>query len=470
DGALIGNMNNIGKQGDLTMSYSITFNCFNSMKKPAEYSIAASINSLCYIHEKMQWSHKGKHNISKCGACMTLIGPSNTPFQCTVAGFFSMTSEIVDDDIFENVILLDENFYFKIGNRFNSSADLFVQVTAYSGDCNYHQFASLYLLPSKEETTKFMVLNSNRVIEKVIVGSHDYYQQDDHTFEVPYISVGESISLVALSGELINAVRHETTSPVIQAETKFSSRIYSGCNYSPNRQVFLNGTIQGRNPYIAWDFFQLNSDLSVVVINATADGVIFNATHERTTIVLHYPTSIQMNQHFSEIYLTLEYKGIQNFLMTNIALNNRRDTLKHQDSTYIEENVTTIIYKENDHTLRLRCLFNRSIKTYANIISFSFITDIGTQFILKNATLKHRIDFIQPSCNFSSTDCSFTECTTNNSSLFEEGCVPECGSCRSGYKCSSVGKCELEQNQNTRNCSFLARVVLLCLVIVTIIV
>ena len=143
-------------------------------------------------------------------------------------------------------------------------------------------------------------------------------------------------------------------------------------------------------------------------------------------------------------------------------------------STTIEKLPTKYFVENNGKTIHLKVALNTEINTFSN--SITIIHQVKSSNKQKTIELKHA-EFIRrrelqniTQCSIDSMKCFGSQCTVSSSnSLWKEGCIPQCGVCKIGYRCSSSGECILEENKNTRSKAFHDCIILIFCIVIMII-
>ncbi|EDR30031.1 hypothetical protein EDI_190900 [Entamoeba dispar SAW760] len=455
----ISNAKHISELTGIGQYITINEDCMKDIPNYQKESIGHSFGMECWIYEDVSMIHKVSHSISRCGECLELTGPSQTPFNCIVVGTFSVKQECpyTKEDISRMIIVKDSLFKL-ISTSTLESNYVFSQVTVRQADCNFHYPPFLYTLKKNETTVELQILNSVALIEKIVIDENDYLSQPNGRFIVPLQDNLVNIKLISLDGRMCNVNNVNLNSIGLYiAKEQFTIRKVDSCPFMPSTQVYINSTSREQNVFFKWIFNQVNMDYSIKRLIDTDESIHFVAENQRTTLGFGYPTVIKMYELFSLVMVEMEVEGnLPKYAFSTLGHGNQfgKSALDavFVCNTNIPVEVLNTKKDETHYFIRVKLSIPKHCYGYLNVIALTFTTVPGTIFDVKNITLIPKKQREVMECDIESFDCQHTECTESNTinPLFSFGCRPRCGSCRNGLICSS-GKCVKEISYNSRS-------------------
>ncbi|KAL7717380.1 Uncharacterized protein QTN25_005196 [Entamoeba marina] len=428
----LGNIDAIGVEGDTSYQLNEISDCYESIPDSESVVYGKNIKSECYVHNSLKYFHFGEQNINRCGQCLEITGPSSTPYTCMIAGFFDLTNPSNSTEESKHFIVASEEFYFSVANRFESSSLVFSQVTVQAIDCGYNVVPSLHTLNQNQENITIQIVNANTLLERIKIGSVEYFMNELGQFSFPIPTSLVDIQIISYYYDVVGTKTvNFTKTSSLSFPNQFPYEEHTQCAYNPTEIIYDNTTELGNNSFLSWEMFLVDSSLNVYNLTQKQGGVSFESVGIRTTLLFYYFTSVQLSHYYNDVVLDLDISGNASFLMSNIAVNHRRESAN------------------GGSRMQIKVPFNKANHQFANIIAITFETEEYPSFVLNKATL-NKIQDASESCDIDSFDCSENiECST--SKLWSDGCAPYCGTCRIGYSCSDDGQCDTEVNFNQRS-------------------
>ncbi|BFU20648.1 hypothetical protein EHI8A_006200 [Entamoeba histolytica HM-1:IMSS-B] len=437
----------------------INEDCMKDIPDYQKESIGHNFGMECWIYEGVSMIHKVSHSTSRCGECLELTGPSQSPFNCIIVGTFSVKQgcPYTKDDL-SRMIIVKDGLFKLISTSTSESNYVFSQVTVKQADCNFHYPPFLYTLKKNETSVELQILNSAVVIEKIIIDDNDYLSLPNSHFIVPLQDNTVNIKLIAVDGRIcnVNDVNLNLIGLYV-AKEQFTHRKVNSCPFMPSTQVYINSTSREQSSFFKWIFNQVNMDYSIKRLNDTDQSIHFVAENARTTLGFGYPTVIKMYELFSLVIVEMEVEGnLPKYAFSTLGHGNQfgKSALDavFVCNTNIPVEVLNIKKDETHYFIKVKLSIPKHCYGYLNVIALTFVTVPGTIFDVKNITLIPKKQNNVTECGVESFDCQYTECTDSNTinPLFSRGCFPRCGSCRNGLICSS-GKCVKEISYNSRS-------------------
>ncbi|KAL7717428.1 Uncharacterized protein QTN25_005242 [Entamoeba marina] len=414
----LGNIDAIGVEGDTSYQLNEISDCYESIPDSESVVYGKNIKSECYVHNSLKYFHFGEQNINRCGQCLEITGPSSTPYTCMIAA--------------------SEEFYFSVANRFESSSLVFSQVTVQAIDCGYNVVPSLHTVNQNQENITIQIVNANTLLERIKIGSIEYFMNELGQFSFPIPTSLVDIQIISYYYDVVGTKTvNLTKTSSLTFPNQFPYEEHTQCAYNPTEIIYDNTTELGNNSFLSWEIFLLDNSLNVYYVTQEQGGVSFESVGIHTTLLFYYFTSVQLSHYYNDVVLDLDISGNASFLMSNIAVNHRRESASYFDSKYIESDILTYVLTEKTDggsRMQIKVPFNKANHQFANIIAITFETEEYPSFVLNKATL-NKIQDASESCDIDSFDCSENiECST--SKLWSDGCAPYCGTCRIGYSCS----------------------------------
>ncbi|ELP86102.1 hypothetical protein EIN_327490 [Entamoeba invadens IP1] len=450
---VVGDMESFEVKGDESLRFKITHPCVQDSNYVKENLSNNKVN-FCFLHNRFEFIHQSDQIISRCGQCLRLIGPSNRETICTVSGYFTMSSSSNTTDNFENVIAVPKNLYSLISTNIETDSSWFSQVTVNTGDCNFINSPTL-LQMKNESDFAIQAFNFNKPLKKLQIGYEDVHVSEDHMFHFKKQPTGK-VKVESYYGDIISGNFDDFDGTKLDLGDQFPKTNDENCPFMPNVHIYQNTSTREKNDFIKWGFYQTNPDFTVDDVEEKDDGIDFVSKGGRMTIALRYNSPIQMGKYYSELIIESEINGSFNLLMANMALNRKKENIYNFDIEKVDvllKNITIEEEVDGVKTKKIRVFFSKGSRAFSNLLMITFFTSKGNKLSIKNAYIKPRLQKKELECPIDSLDCKTTECEIDSqeTELFQKECQPYCGACKTGFQCSSQGKCVTQDNTNSRN-------------------
>ncbi|KAL7712623.1 ShKT domain-containing protein [Entamoeba marina] len=446
---------------------SMTNQCYFDIDEYSYLTDAFNLKTRCVVHVSTFFEHIGGHEISRCGQCLKIIGPSMNPIICTITGSYNRTDAAASQSAMERTIGVSQELYTQLVPVKNGVLSALSLVTVQQVDCPYSSKPMFVVENRTEDEVKFKLINTNSLVEFITYNGEKYYSNENGSYILPINEEEETsrIQFKSIKGEILSlkniSLQHDDR---VLINENFEITNYDECGFFTIPVIFNNDTsLMETGLLYTWLFFQKNGYVdtgSFVPVQSSTDYVLFTASESTTSIVFMSKHSLKMGVIYNYLELLVVVEGSANFSYSRTGFVDEDESAisggtitcdNLQGETYINE-------IDGGVEMKIKIGFNQRCVSYSNLIGLIFETEIGTNFYLKTAELVERIDDEKPSCGQSSFDCDDTECTIDEDSVesdnpkdWEEGCRPICGVCRVGYSCSTAGKCVVTPNYNIRS-------------------
>ncbi|EMD45451.1 hypothetical protein KM1_080940 [Entamoeba histolytica HM-3:IMSS] len=422
-----------------------------------------NIKSDCYINEHLIRVNKTSNSINRCGEWLEVVGPSQNPVVCMIAGSVSVTINGANSQLYSRIVGVRNSVFSQITISSGTSLSL-SQVTVAESDFDLRINPSLYVLSKNDSHSIIQFIDHNRPPEKIEIIDGELNEEikinPDDTFTIPLFSHAINIYLISFDSEKIefkginlNTITRYST------DDRFVSYNLRSCKYLADTQIFEEGkNYSNVLPMFRWRMYYIDDKNTATSFPLTESKVQFKTPSDPISTCFLYTTPLRMNQDFKELRMDFRCSDINSykFNTTNLYYTDTVTSVDIKNAKIISSDLPTKYYFDKDgETVHMKIAFDASSYQYSNFIRIIHSVPVGTTFSLKRAYLiRSKANSNQTECDHTTFDCQFTECTittTSSASPWKEGCQPTCGNCRVGYTCSEQGFCLKEQNLNQRS-------------------
>ncbi|ELP95068.1 hypothetical protein EIN_253320 [Entamoeba invadens IP1] len=456
------NLGHLKDMSSIGITVSPVDSCLSQIPNGTLHSLGVTKNVECYIHESFLEIQNGPNGVSRCGECLEMTGPSIIPTQCVVTGTFKVTqSDGFTEDDLKKMILVPENLFTIVSTPTLQSNTHFAQVTLRESDCDTNKYTTIKVVEKHESTVTITFLNQIFPIKSVLINDVEYFHTTFGRFKVPLIKEKIVMKTFTFDGRV--AIYDNINLNTLDYDNQFnqiSENKRESCLFIPSNNVYVNNSNRELNYFFKWSFHKVNPDLSIISLKETDESIHFTADQIRTTFGIGYPTVIKMYVHFSQFSMDFEVKNCSTpptYVFGTIGYgsqfkNDIKDAVFVCTGANIQPLVVTTKIGEGSYRIRLKFGIPKTCYGYLNSIGITFANDIGTIYDVKQIDLIPKMSSKQALCGMESFTCGTYECNPENLTVnsFKPGCVPNCGSCRSGYVCSN-GKCMTAPSNNIRD-------------------
>ncbi|ELP94501.1 hypothetical protein EIN_208900 [Entamoeba invadens IP1] len=449
-----------------------SYDCYDRIPDPKKEIFAMNLNMACYVHEKMMFLHTSSRTINRCGQWLQIVGSSQTQMNCMIAGYRNYIRPTLTGDKEERLIAVQPHLFKTLTAGFVNQAEDMTQVTVSFSDIGLSATPVLFVLNRTETEVNLQIVNANKVQSKIALGRVStkellYFDKNlDDTFTLPLYNENIYVSLIALDSENINIDNiNLATGDRYASGVRFEQNKILKCKFFTEIQVFEEGSAFEELMFFKWYIKHINMDGTGTMYDSALKNIVLNIKDQQTKISFFYPTEILMNNDFSEFLFKFTLSDLEGFELIRADLELSTDYTKvdEENTYYTEEHlITKLTINQTINKVKIKAIFDKTLKVFSNTISFVFKTRVGSQLTIGTSYLT-RSDFYdnQPDCNSTSFDCEHTECLTLDNDTVEDGpnpftkqCRPTCGTCFDVFKCSTSGKCVNEKVINLRNNSY----------------
>ncbi|ELP91571.1 hypothetical protein EIN_129110 [Entamoeba invadens IP1] len=451
------------------------FECYSNIIDYKRVIKGYNLQSICFIDEHWINVNKSTHQINRCGEWMEIVGPSQFPIKCMIAGTFKLEEN--NSDLYNNstAIAIGEHLFLKITGGLSLHDKDYVQATVTETDFDMGINPSLWVIKKNETHATLQFTDFNRPPEFIEINSRLIRKNYDDTFTVDKYKNKINIKLVSFGNEKVEFEGVDLTSIVRATATARFGHIDIGhCKYLANANI-LNEKTSHENNLFKWSLFQKQIDGSIEEIDIKNPILTTESGNDDVEIYFWYNTALLFSQDFFEFeahFLSesdIEITKVKLLISKEIESGNNALT-----GNLVSDIKLFKVFKDNN-TIYLKAPFDPSNFEFANTIGITLSTKSKSVITLKKAKLKRSAMFQNVTeCEVEAFDCLHTECTVTNTSkdvgfhIWKDGCIPNCGVCLEGYLCTTAGTCEKESNNNLRSVGILLQtffsIILFCFI------
>ncbi|EDR21497.1 hypothetical protein EDI_185560 [Entamoeba dispar SAW760] len=418
-----------------------------------------NIKSYCFVDENDLYVKKGNRNISRCGEWLQLVGPSQKPIVCMVAGSERLNISGVADESEYSFIGVPRNIFLTLTGGFDETSNVVTQITLSETNFDLRINPTLYLINRNETTATIQFTDFNRNPEKISINNIFYDMTPQNTFEIPLFENDIIVHLITFDNEKIDFPKvNLKKGNKYTSIGRFVNYDMTECNYMADKNVFFRDSRENHGTLLTWQILQWNQDKTVVKFDNCDQEIKFIGKTSNLSMVFMYPTAIMLNQDFSYFEVEFETSSLDyKFVAANTG--RCKDVLKYTFDYCSPTQVNLPIkyyFNKAEKIIKMRMSLFGINKRFSNIIELIHMVPQGTILNLISAQLVRETRMLnQTECSSVSFNCLGTECTITNQLShkvpFNFSCLPSCGVCRVGFTCNDYGKCVEEVNLNQRS-------------------
>ena len=408
----------------------------------------------CYLYHKFNHFKSSGITINRCGQCLEITGPTQQPYICVITGFFDgvENTPLTSDDL-SRVVVIENNHFNYLSSEVHASRNHGIEVTTRVVSCDYDIKPKLYTIstrvvtePSRQFLSIVQPINMNTLVKIILINKEKYFIREDGTFEIPAMS-NFHLQLVSVNNHKINFknVTSTRSKKIFVANSQFpEDRKNVECVVIAERILFRKDafpkeSMTNVHDLFTWDFYQIHSDGlgSTRQQSYGVDAITYDNSLKHVNCLIFYPTVSRIGKFFKHgvLYFTGDNS---NFKLENftIMISDYNGIAKEIDTVICHLDLQRIDYFNQNKTIIYKIGFkNKKCFSYGNILNYYVTTGPDTNLKLYNAELILKTSETI-SCDQNVFKCIDRECTYSN-----DTCVPNCGVCDIGYKCSQEGKC-----------------------------
>ncbi|GAT95062.1 hypothetical protein CL6EHI_192560 [Entamoeba histolytica] len=456
----VGSIDNIGKKGVFGLNSKMNEECFSKIPNYKKIVSGHSIGAECYVHEDFMKNHFSDANISRCGQCFELFGPSLKPFTCMIAGSYWANLTVISKSSIARSIIVNSDAFNYLVTENQDTSKLASQISIRLVDCPFTVQPKIAVIDETFSEYIFQPFNSNLLTKYMQIGNSIFtFSNYDDYFHIPktYFSINSSteIRLISTGKYVLNIFIKNIEKGKIYPSSNTYPRKYSieKCDYVPNQFVLTQDKYEDN--YFTWSFYQINNSLNIPLtktINNTIEVISSDESNE-LIIGIKYPTSFKITYHFRSFILNIKTKS--NITLDSIKLLNMN--VSNKVISFLDKYCQQTVFKKVENYTET--ILNKRCEQYS-FISLKFNIKKGESLIIYDTYFIPRQEIVFKQCSVDSYDCDYAECDGSNSviesnitHLWKEGCHPPCGKCKTGYICSKGSVCVIKPNLNKRTSS-----------------
>ncbi|ELP94983.1 hypothetical protein EIN_251370, partial [Entamoeba invadens IP1] len=146
--------------------------CYEEMGELRKNVYGVRVKAECYVYSTQMHIHTERRNISRCGHCMSLVGPSLIATQCMIAGYYTVDEQYATamnaEGRLSYIVFLNKE---SVKRMSSGTAFKATEATASYTSCNYATFPVLTVLATNSTHTKLVVYNTNERVVSISNGT-----------------------------------------------------------------------------------------------------------------------------------------------------------------------------------------------------------------------------------------------------------------------------------------------------------
>ncbi|ELP89247.1 hypothetical protein EIN_487290 [Entamoeba invadens IP1] len=437
--------------------------CYSNIPNYKHEVKGFDIKSPCYVNEHFLDVNKGDNRVKRCGEWLELVGSSNIPVYCMIAGSFNFTFQGKPFPPKAAVVGVSKNLFNIITKGFYASTDAFAQMTVAETDFDLNVSPSLWVLNNTTTTSFVQITDSNRISEFIELNGTVYQTNEDNIFELPLSSKNVILNLVTFLNEKVRFenVQLTVTNNQIKryvSNAKFRTFALEHCIYIAENVIY-SPQVSDKLSVMRWYLFKITDGKTYEWISDT-NPIFRTEKHEAfTSMSFAFSSPIVMSQEFKE--LSFELKSTTDISIQRISYYHVKDMALLTNLKTLVNITGSMNFKTQriGDIIQVKAVFDAANKEFGNLISVVYLNNEGDTVTLLSAQLSRSDRFINRTvvCNSTEFDCRGTECNVDDNSkdvgqrMWTVGCEPACGKCRDGFVCTTMGKCVVEDRGNLRD-------------------
>lgn len=340
-------MENIGTQtGMVASQVDYDEQCYSHIDNYTRRVRGFVTHRMCYIDSLYKYHHVEGQDISRCGQCLELIGPTQKPFYCVVAGTFKAkeNANMTKSDL-EKIVFINNFNYDYIATSVHGSINHATQVSVRVISCPYGSNPSLYVVSTDpiSGTANVQPINTNVIHKEIIAGNVHYPILPNGTYTIP--THIKSLQLLSVNKERIGFSSLDLTKRGVRrvAETQFTNDTHpTRCDFIPQSVLFGPSVTKPEMSSPVNRFFTWDVKFQSVTDGEYAEYPIFNRSAITVQngvdqfIVFSYPSIFKFGVTFKRAQLAfthdsldfslteplvqiMDYNGVANTVHTTIC-------------------------------------------------------------------------------------------------------------------------------------------------------
>ncbi|KAL7717381.1 Uncharacterized protein QTN25_005197 [Entamoeba marina] len=481
------NVEFMGQAGESGSTSSIDRDCNNGVEDQSKNVYSVSTQTRCWINTASIIQIVGGNYISRCGVCFTLHGPSMETYYCSVVGGFSSNSTDATTIGHSRKTLFVDDQLYRLISGYTGDKPLTFPVNLNLVQCPYSVYPAAIVTdisPSEDDPDTNIayvnLINTNLIISKIVLHGETYRASVvTCLYEIPVTKNGY-MKIYNLLGDssIIQFDFNSTELQVANSPLPSTLKPNNDCDFRVSLDIIGNETESITDDFFKWVIRYSNSTSFIGAdILSNVDSSFSIPPYSSGVISFSYPIPHIASKLFGYYYLEFEVSSSLSLpsvtLMTWYGDDFEDATLFKCSNGFVLNFVDTNLPNGNIRrtakiSIRLTACYGLS-----NVWMLGYTNNHPEpqDWIVHSMYMTDATERTYYECDLSTYYCTPTdECDPTDSTIepddgdevrsFAEGCVPYCGTCKTGYVCNQAAKCVKTPNYNQRSGAIIPLIVL----------
>ncbi|ELP94086.1 hypothetical protein EIN_184330 [Entamoeba invadens IP1] len=464
----------LGVSGLAGKNSYIQDDCHKFIPNSESLVTAFATHTDCYFAREFFYQKLLGKDYPRCGICVEVIGPTLKRATCTLVGsvvmnFTNPLTMVEDINAHSRTIFLNDQLYKFLGGYSTSdNVGHTFPAVARIVNCPFKTLPSAVVTSitetDGEKSAKISLFNTNQATSKIELLDTIYQYDSDLQFTIPVTKLPKNsfLKVFNLLGGHVNIPFEFVTNKT------FSSSTVPLDYFKPQEcSLIINEGItpkeQDDDPLMVWTLRVHDNDN---ISNSHIVEDLKNITIDKEIYVsLSFPFPVRISKHFKSfrtvfttsvpigpnVEMTLYAFGsdistIKELKCSHDFVYNRSFEILENGGIYIDSSASFNLARCNSQINALMMHYRSPMKGTISVYSLSFKQEYPLNFTKCPTTTFQCEDNIQ--CDPTNSE---VEDVSGIEVLYQSGCVPYCGVCKSDEVCSKAARCVKRTTKNTRD-------------------
>ncbi|KAL7711914.1 Uncharacterized protein QTN25_010415 [Entamoeba marina] len=472
------NVEYIGEAGEYGSVSNITRDCYNGVENQTENVYSTSSKSRCWLNAYSLTQIVSGVSINRCGVCLLLHGPSMEDHYCTVVGGFNSDVSTYNDILHSRKLIFVDGPLYELVSGYTGDKPLSFPVNMNLVDCPYSVYPAAVVTdisPSEDDPDTNIayvnLINTNLVISKIVLHGETYRASVvTCLYEIPVTENGYMKIYNLLGDSAIIPFKFNSTD-IQLANSPLPSTLKpnNDCDFRISLNIIGNETESITDDFFKWVIRYSNStNFTGADILSNVDSSFSIPPNSSGVISFTYPIPHIASKLFGYYYLEFEVSSSLSLpsvtLMTWYGDDFEDATIFKCSNNFVLNYVDTDLPNGNIRrtakiSIRLTACYGLS---NVWMLGYNNVHSEPQEWIVHSMYMTDATERTYYECDNTKYYCSATnECDPTNSTIepddgdevveYDDGCVPFCGTCKTGYVCNQAAKCVKTPNYNQRS-------------------
>ena len=420
---------------------------------------AANTGNACWLSASSESMLVGGAPVSRCGVCLSVVGPTLRPFRCSVVGYFTINTTAIPENALRSMLVIERTAFRYIVGTTESRVSSISQATVSETGCALQVPLAVHARADGDALALFF-FNHNAPVAALDVGRTTYAADAHGVFRVPRDETAALVRARSLSGQSLSRRLALTPGTHLFQDNFRALNDNPACEFTPMNILYIADENRPTHDFYMWHPFIKEETIARLV--ATDASIHIEPTRPAFVVFFVHNILMPLTQLFATVEITASSPAPVRFgearlravlvkWSTPTPAEMEASTLTCELGTGIA--FTTFSTARNKNVTKAKYSLHPRCSEYANGIAIDVTAAAPVDVTF--AFLDPRVER-NAVCRYTSFDCLNTSCTftgdhTAGASPWEDGCAPVCGVCPIGRTCAPSGMCVDDVEINLRS-------------------